>query len=560
LLNRFGSPNILVSETVKAHPMRVLLLFFSCAFLPAGILFSQKDAFIPRGSLLVKFKPHVKAESFMTGFRLFERDGGGIWLERKLSLAANIHLIGYDTLSVNPSALLEEIRRDPQVQYASFDMMVEPRADMPDDPMLGSQWGLFTIGADKVWELTRGGVTASRDTVVVAVLDTGFDTGHEDLRPNLWVNRGEKPDDRIDNDQNGYVDDTNGWNFIQQSPRHAPDVHGSSVAGIIGARGNNGKGITGVNWHVRLMLFETRMVSDIIAAYDYIIDQRERFNRTKGKQGAFVVATNASFGVNRIKCSEQPLWGEMYDRLGTAGILSAAGAANNAWNVDEVGDMPTTCSSDYLLTVLNTNARDERHPGSAFGPVSIDMGAPGQNSVSVRENNAYGAFHGNSAAAPHLAGAIALLYSLPRAKIAEDAMTAPAQTARKMREVLLSQVDRIPGLVSLTATGGRLNVFQSAMRLMDMYPENRPEIAPGRLLVYPNPGIGELFVEMDKSDNQSGMLSFYNAAGQMVRQVFLPQGVRRARVQTQDWKPGNYWVFSAGPFQVQQATFIVQGN
>ena len=540
--------------------MKIKIYLLTLLMIPALTMIAQKESSVTRGQLLVKFKPQVIPENFMVGFQTYARDGGGIWLEKKLSRSANINLIGYDTLTVNAVNLLEEIKKDPQVEYACFDISVEPRGDMPDDPNLESQWGLFTIGANKVWELNKGGVSALGYTIVVAILDTGFDINHEDLRNNIWTNKGEKHGDKIDNDQNGYVDDVNGWNFIHQQPAHVADNHGSSVAGIIGAQGNNGKGITGLNWHVKLMVFETRLVSDIIAAYDYIIDQRERFNRTKGKQGAFVVVTNASFGVNKIKCVDQPLWGEMYDRLGTAGILSVAGAANNPWNVDEVGDMPTTCQSNYLLTVLNTNARDERYAGSAYGPVSIDMGAPGQQSFSTRSNNEYGVFHGNSAAAPHLAGAVALLYSLPRQGLAEEAISNPAQTAMKIKNNLLSNVDKVSSLVSLTATGGRLNVFNSMVKLLEQYPEKKSEISNSQILVYPNPVIDEIYVEMAKPEAETAILSIYNVMGQQIKQIFLPQGVNRARVLTNGWKPGNYWVFSPGVFNIRQASFVVQGQ
>jgi subtilisin family serine protease len=544
----------------KMKLMKIKIYLLALLMIPALTISAQKESTVTLGQLLVKFKPQVVPENFMVGFQTYARDGGGIWLEKKLSKAANINLIGYDTLTVNALNLLEEIKKDPQVEYACFDISVESRGDMPDDPNLASQWGLFTIGTEKVWELTKGGVSALGDTIVVAILDTGFDINHEDLKGNIWINKGEKPGDKMDNDQNGYIDDVSGWNFIHQNATHVADNHGSSVAGIIGAKGNNGKGISGMNWHVKLMVFETRLVSDIIAAYDYIIDQRERYNRTKGKQGAFVVTTNASFGVNKIKCVDQPLWGEMYDRLGAAGILSAAGAANNPWNVDEVGDMPTTCKSDYLMTVLNTNPKDERYAGSAFGAVSIDMGAPGQNSFSTRNNNEYGVFHGNSAAAPHLAGAIALLYSIPRQKLAEDAMAFPAQTAMKIRNLLLNNVDKVPSLVSLTSTGGRLNVFSSMLKLLDIYPEKKPELTTGKILVYPNPSIDEIYVEIAKPENETGLLSIFNAMGQQVKQIFMPEGVNRARVMTNGWKPGNYWVFSPGVFNIQQATFIVQGQ
>jgi subtilisin family serine protease len=222
--------------------------------------------------------------------------------------------------------------------------------------------------------------------------------------------------------------------------------------------------------------------------------------------------------------------------------------------------MPTTCQSNYLLTVLNTNTKDERYAGSAFGPVSIDMGAPGQQSFSTRSNNEYGVFHGNSAAAPHLAGAVALLYSIPRQGLAEEAMASPAQMAMKIRNNLLSSVDKVSSLVSITATGGRLNVFNAMVKLLDQYPEKKAALSNSQLLVYPNPVVDEIYVEMAKSETETAILSIYNVMGQQIKQIFLPQGVNRARVLTNGWKPGNYWVFSPGDFHIRQASFVVQGQ
>ncbi|MFN9960800.1 MAG: hypothetical protein ACK55I_47570, partial [bacterium] len=112
------------------------------------------------------------------------------------------------------------------------------------------------------------------------------------------------------------------------------------------------------------------------------------------------------------------------------------------------------------------------------------------------------------------------------------AMTYPAQTAMKIRNILLNQVDKSSALVSLTATGGRLNVFNSMVKLLEDYPEKMPEIPNGQLLVYPNPSIDEIYVEMAKPETETGILSFYNAMGQQIKQIFLPQGVNRARVLT----------------------------
>ena len=133
--------------------MKIKIYLLTLLLLPALNLLAQKESTVTRGQLLVKFKPQVVPENFMVGFQTYARDGGGIWLEKKLSKSANINLIGYDTLTVNPLNLLQEIKKDPQVEYACFDISVEPRGDMPDDPKLESQWGLFTIGAEKVWEI-----------------------------------------------------------------------------------------------------------------------------------------------------------------------------------------------------------------------------------------------------------------------------------------------------------------------------------------------------------------------------------------------------------------------
>jgi hypothetical protein len=139
-------------------------------------------------------------------------------------------------------------------------------------------------------------------------------------------------------------------------------------------------------------------------------------------------------------------------------------------------------------------------------------------------------------------------------------MAFPAQTAMKIRNLLLNNVDKVPSLVSLTSTGGRLNVFSSMLKLLEIYPEKKPEMPTGKLLVYPNPSIDEIYVEIAKPENETGLLSIYNAMGQQVKQIFMPEGVNRARVITNGWKPGNYWVFSPGVFNIQQATFIVQGQ
>jgi subtilisin family serine protease len=506
------------------------------------------------GHVLIQLKPQAKPAEFIVSFATQTRAGGGVWIEKALSQRQNIHLLKYDTTSVEDLVLISELTNNANVLNLSYDYRVENRTD-PDDPGYWDQWGVSTIEAQKVWETTTGGQTANGDRIVVAILDSGFDVYHEDMADNIWTNRAEIPGDGVDNDLNGYVDDYYGWNFINDSPEHISDAHGHSVAGIIGAKGNNGIGVTGINWDVELMVLEARMVSDIIAAYEYIIDQRALYNETKGQEGAFIVATNASFGINKLHCADQPLWGEMYEKMGEQGILTAAGTANNAWDVDAEGDMPTTCPSEYLMTVLNTNDYDERYIGSAYGAASIDMGAPGQNSFTTKPFDQYGNFHGNSAAAPHLAGAIALLYSAPCTSLANSALDDPAGTAQAVRDALFEGVDRIEALEDQTVTGGRLNVYSAMENLMSNCAEVPTEVATVNVL--PNPAHQQVRIAFESSDAH---IQIVNAMGQQVfyREVSgSNQSMQMELIDTQDWRPGLYFVFVEKEGQRLSQKFVV---
>lgn len=464
--------------------LKKVLLLVTMGLATIGVYAQNGTPEMVNGQLLVKLKPAVETHTFISKFATQSRAGGGVWIHRNLSRQGNVVLLKFDTNSVTADVLLSELESNPQVVSSTADYYIQTRTD-PNDPEYEAQWGLERIGVQRVWDISTGGVTANGDTIVVAILDTGFDVYHEDIYPNVWRNHQETPGDGIDNDDNGYTDDHLGWNFIEDSPEHIADPHGHSVAGIIGATGNNDIGVTGINWNIKLMVLEARTISEIIAAYDYIYDQRKRYNDTYGQEGAFVVATNASFGINRLWCEHQPIWGEMYDQLGSVGVLTAAGTANNAWNVDEVGDMPTTCPSDFLITVLNTNPYDERYVGSAYGEQAIDMGAPGHGSYTTKPFDRYGEFNGNSAAAPHLTGSIALLYSLPCANISSAAIRDPESTARRIREVLINGVDEYPALANITRTGGRLNVGNSMEALMSDCQEN--QMIERTLTLRPNP-------------------------------------------------------------------------
>ncbi|MCB0552766.1 MAG: S8 family peptidase [Phaeodactylibacter sp.] len=491
--------------------------------------------------LIVQLAEKANPETLLQ--RINGRHAGSANFERIVAARFHIYLLRFDPAAWPQESLLHWLEGQSEVQAVQYNYAVEFRQE-PNDPDYPLQWGLERIGAPGVWNIATGGLTANGDTIVVAILDSGYDLNHTDLKDNVWQNLGEIPDDGIDNDSNDYVDDTYGWNFKNDTNVMTVDDHGLSVAGIVGARGNNSIGVSGVNWNVKLMLFATAYVDEIVSAYEYVIEQRDRYNKSMGQEGAFVVATNASFGLpTPTFCDAQPIWGGMYDLMGKVGILTGAGTVNSSRNVDMEGDMPTTCESDFILTVTNTTIEDEKYLSAGYGKVSIDMGSPGQESYSLKPNDRYGSFGGTSAAAPHLTGAIALLYSLPCQDLATDALLNPEATALFIRNMLLNGVDLLPQLENFTATGGRLNVF-NAMELVN-------EACGGTtgpleiLTVFPNPATDYLRVKYETPDFDPYELRVFNALGQLV----LRTDIRPMRfsqklfsIDVSQWPHGAYYL------------------
>ncbi|MDX1410455.1 MAG: S8 family serine peptidase, partial [Saprospiraceae bacterium] len=132
------------------------------------------------------------------------------------------------------------------------DQQVSLRRD-PNDQLWSEQWDMERIGMPQAWDISTGGLTTRGDTIVIAILDDGYDLTHEDLTGQIWHNHGEVPNDGVDNDQNGYIDDHAGLYLQSGNDDHPVAQHGTAVAGIIGASGNNGIGITGINWNIRIL-------------------------------------------------------------------------------------------------------------------------------------------------------------------------------------------------------------------------------------------------------------------------------------------------------------------
>jgi subtilisin family serine protease len=185
---------------------------------------------------------------------------------------------------------------------------------------------------------------------------------------------------------------------------------------------------------------------------------RALYNETNGQSGAFIVATNSSFGVDYGNPNSFPVWCSMYDELGQVGILSCGATANAHLNVDMVGDVPTTCSSEFLIAVTNTTSTDAKYTNAGYGITHIDIGAPGTDIYSTFPYSSYGYDTGTSMATPQVAGVIALMYaSMPQSMI-QTYKNNPASVASSVRQNLLNGADRVSTLNGLVATG-RLNAY-----------------------------------------------------------------------------------------------------
>jgi subtilisin family serine protease len=462
----------------KAVVTLALLLTFSFS-LSAQILDHVQ------GQLLVQLNEKPGNQSVKSWFASqVDANGNSLNLkyQEEISKHVKIYLVTFDHAAEDENFLLSELRRNPQVTNAQFNHFVTTRSTVPDDPEFASQWQYINTGQsggtsgadidmDLAWDYTTGGITANGDTIVACIIDDGVNPNHPDMGPNLWINYAEIPGNGVDDDGNGYIDDYRGWDTGSNSDAvYDGGGHGTPVAGIVGARGNDGYGVAGVNWNVKLMIVQggTGVESEVLEAYGYPLDARIRYNETDGAEGAFVVTTNASWGINFGDPNDSPLWCAFYDTLGVHGILNCGATINGNQNVDVVGDLPTACPSDYLIAVTNMNHNDVKVTGAGFGLETIDLGAFGQGTWTVTgSTGGFGGFGGTSGATPHVAGTVALLYSLPCSNLIDIAKSDPGAVALIMKQAIFDGVDQNTSLQGITTTGGRLNVHNAVLNVLE---------------------------------------------------------------------------------------------
>ena len=377
-----------------------------------------------------------------------------------LSPDLNCYLLKFES-ELNKEQLTQKLNNF-STHSLSPNLDIEYRNLEPNDFFYNEQWSLDLIQAELAWDQSTGGKDLNGNEIVIAILDDGYDLLHEDLIENYWINPIELPNDGIDNDDNGYIDDFQGVNIQNGSGIHAGVKHGTQVAGIIAAKTDNLMGIAGLSFDSKILLVSgVSNIAEVIKGMQYIHDLKKLYIETNGISGANVVVNNFSGGLKRLFPEDFPSWCEVYDLLGSVGVLSVGAVANENYDVEIEGDLPTLCSSDYLIMVTNTNISDDKVLDAAYGQSSVDLGAPGENIISASIGNDYESISGTSASAPHVAGAVGLLYALPCQTIADEN---PSQAALHIKEAILNGTDSRSTL-SRTVSGGRLNIFNSMLAL-----------------------------------------------------------------------------------------------
>ncbi|HEX17686.1 MAG TPA: hypothetical protein ENG60_04685, partial [Thermoplasmatales archaeon] len=341
---------------------------------------------------------------------------------------------------IDLSRVIDVLKAFPSVEYVEIDQVCKLMSTYPNDPLFPQQWSLNSstdhdIDAPEAWDYERGD-----KEVVIAVIDTGVDYYHPDLASNIWINSDEIPGNGIDDDNNGYIDDINGWNFIfNDSLAFDGNGHGTGCAGIIGAVGNNSKDIAGICWNCSIMPVKcfpdtgvTSFASIVAKGIVYAVDN-----------GADIISMSfGTYGDSRV------LRDAIRYAYGKGVILIAAAGNDNTSLKSYPAGYPE------VISVGATDEQDKKADFSNYGSW-IDVAAPGDQILSLAPYNNTQQMTGTSAACAHVAGISALLMSF------NDSVDAEV-----IRTLLKSGAEKIDSSVYVGV--GRVNAFRSLQIFADV--------------------------------------------------------------------------------------------
>lgn len=404
------------------------------------------------GELLIQFKEGVSAAAKQKAFDKVKGQPVEKILTKAMERAGKKE--GFVLVKVNKNVLeaIAELNGAEGVEFAEPNYVYYHNAISTDTYFTnGSLWGMYgpatspasTYGSNAAaaWAAGKTGLAS----VYVGVIDEGIQLTHPDLAGQVWVNPAD-PADGVDNDGNGLVDDTNGWDFANNDAsiydggtKGSLDDHGTHVSGTIGGKAN-GQGVVGVNWNIRLISakFLGRRggtTANAVKAVDYLTNLKNR--------GINIVASNNSWGGGGYS---QALY-DAIARANSAGIMFIAAAGNAGTNNDATASYPANYNLPNVISVAAIDKNGALASFSQYGATTVDIGAPGVAINSTTAYNTYSSYNGTSMATPHVSGAVALYVS-----------THPGASVAQIRNAILSSAVPTPSLAGKMVTGGRLDV------------------------------------------------------------------------------------------------------
>lgn len=404
--------------------MKKLNLIFVALLISVAVIGqAHADSDYAPGQLIIKLKEgKAPDENFLQNHRLKS--------PRKVSKKNAAYVAEIDG-AADPLELARNLKKDPQVEFAEPNYIVRG-SFTPNDSFFFQLWGLQTIDAPEAWD-------ANHDTnMIIGVIDSGINYNHPDLVGNIWTNPNEIAGNSIDDDNNGFIDDNRGWDFANNDNDPFDDNgHGSHVAGIIGAQGNNGIGVAGVNWNAQLVPIKflgadnTGTIENAVRAIEYANSLGIKINNASWRTIGF-----------------SQLLRDAIAEGNNGGHLFIAAAGNSNADTDATPFYPAAFDLPNVISVAASNQQNGLTSISNYGANSVDITAPGEGIVSTYLTNSYATLSGTSMATAYVTGAAALLWSAN-----------PGLTHLQIKNKILDYSELSDSLIPLTLSGGILNIF-----------------------------------------------------------------------------------------------------